>query len=123
LADFPRRGQIYWVNFDPAKGSEQQGRRPAVVVSNDVANQHGSVVVVAPITSKIKAKTKKYPVNVYLPPNDPLPQEGLVLGGQVRTITKERLESYRNDLSSSQLREVERALAAVFGLPKPPRLN
>jgi mRNA interferase MazF len=121
LTSFPRRGQIYWVDFSPTKGSEQSGRRPALIVSNDVANQHGSVVVVVPITSK--TKNKKYPQNVLLPPNDPLPQAGLVLCGQVRTVSKERLDGYRADLSPVQMRKAERALCAVFSLPKPPPLH
>jgi len=121
LADFPRRGQIYWVDFSPTRGSEQDGRRPAVIVSNDTTNQHGSVLVAAPITSK--TKNKKLAVNVYLPANDPLPKEGLVLCAQIRTIAKERLDGYRMDLSPTQLREVERALALLLSLPKPPLLN
>jgi mRNA interferase MazF len=121
LADFPRRGQIYWVDFSPSKGSEQDGRRPAVIVSNDTANQHGSVVVVAPVTSK--TKNSKYPQNVLLHANDPLPKSGLILCGQVRTIAKLRLESYRADLSAVQLRKVERALATVLALPKPDLLH
>lgn len=121
MADFPRRGQIYWVDFSPARGSEQDGRRPAVIVSNDVANQHGSVVTVVPITSA--PQKKKYPQNVPLPENQPLPQAGTVYCGQVRTIAKQRLETIRGELSKSQLREVERALCVVFSLPKPERLN
>jgi mRNA interferase MazF len=121
LADFPRRGQIYWVDFSPVKGSEQDGRRPAVVVSNNVANQHGSVVTVVPITSA--PQKKKYPQNVPLPENQPLPQAGTIYCGQVRTVSKQRLDGYRADLSASQLREVERALCVVLSLSKPPRLN
>lgn len=121
MADFPRRGQIYWVDLSPTKGSEQNGRRPAVIVSNDTTNQHGSVVVVVPLTSKVKHRNLA--VNVYLPANDPLPQEGLVLCNQVRTVAKERLDGYRMDLSVSQLREVERALALLLSLPKPELLN
>ncbi len=121
MAEFPRRGQIYWVDFSPTKGSEQSGRRPAAIVSNDVNNQHASVVVMVPITSKLKHKGLV--LNVHLPANDPLPEPGLVLCGQVRTISKDRLETYRADLSPSQLREVDRALALLLSLPKPERLN
>ena len=117
MTPFPRRGQIYWVDFSPTKGSEQAGRRPAVILSNDVANQHGSVVVVAPITSNTKGKV--YPQNVLLPANDPLPKAGLVLCGQIRTVSKERLDGHRAELSSAQLRKAERALCAVFGLLGP----
>lgn len=91
-------------------------------MSNDVANNRGSVVVVAPITSQ--TKNRRFPQNVYLGANDPLPMEGLVLCGQIRTVSKEiRLDGYRADLSVNQLREVERALAVILALPKPPLLN
>jgi len=121
LADFPRRGQIYWVDFSPTRGSEQDGRRPAVIVSNDVANLRGSVVVVAPTTTN--TGNARFPQNVLLPENDPLHRASLVLCGQIRTVTKERLDGHKADLSASQLREVERALAVVLSLPKPALLN
>ena len=44
------RGQIYWVEFDPVKGSEQGGLRPALVVQNDVGTRHSPTSVVAAIT-------------------------------------------------------------------------
>ena len=89
-----------------------------MIVSNDVTNQHGSVVVIVPLTSKTKHKQRS--INVHLPVNDPLPQEGLVLCNQIRTIAQMRLDGYRADLSPFQLREVERAITLVLGLPKPP---
>jgi mRNA interferase MazF len=45
-----RRGEIYWVEFDPVKGSEQGGLRPALIVQNDVGNRHSTTTVVAAIT-------------------------------------------------------------------------
>lgn len=45
-----RRGEIYWVEFDPVKGSEQGGLRPALVVQNDVGNRHSPTTVVVAIT-------------------------------------------------------------------------
>ncbi len=45
-----RRGEIYWVEFDPVKGSEQGGLRPALVVQNDLGNRHSPTTVVAAIT-------------------------------------------------------------------------
>jgi mRNA interferase MazF len=114
VAEFPRRGQIHWVDFNPTRGSEQAGRRPAVIVSNDVMNLHGSVVVVAPLTSRLPAK--QYPQNVHLPAGRPLEREGVINCGQVRTISKDRLDGYRADLEPEQVAQVERALAAVFVL-------
>ncbi len=49
----PRRGEIYWVALDPAVGTEIKKTRPAVVVSNDSCNTHGSRIVVLPVTSNV----------------------------------------------------------------------
>ena len=112
-----QRGQIYWVDFNPTIGSEQAGMRPAVVVSNDIANVNASVVIVVPCTRTIREK--RYPQNVFLPAGDPLPDAGEVLCGQVRTVAKERLREYRADVSAEQLTAIDRALAVALGLPKP----
>ena len=112
-----RRGQIYWVDFNPTVGSEQAGVRPAVVVSNDVANQRAATVTVVPCTTQLAPK--QYPQNVRLPPNRPLAEAGDVLCGQVRTVSKTRLKTYRADLSEDQLAAVDRALAVALGLSKP----
>ena len=45
------RGEVWWVQFDPSIGSEIRKRRPGIILSNSVANQHLSRVVVVPITS------------------------------------------------------------------------
>lgn len=115
MEGFPRRGQIYWVDFSPARGSEQDGRRPAVVVSNNITNQHSTIVTVVPLTSR--EQKKNYPQNVSLPAGMPLPKAGTVLCAQVRTISQERLEEHRADLSDEQMQKVDRALGKALGLP------
>jgi mRNA interferase MazF len=104
------------VDFNPARGSEQAGERPAVVVSNDIGNQHGSVVIVAAITRTIPKKP--YPQCVSLPgrPRGPLPHPGTILCSQLVTIDKTRLGDYRGPLSSAQLQQVDAALHASLGL-------
>lgn len=58
-----RRGDVYYFDFGEYKGSEQGGIRPAVILSNEMANSNGPVLIVAPITSKIK---KKIPTHLEL---------------------------------------------------------
>lgn len=48
-----KRGEVWWVNFEPALGSEIRKKRPAVIVSNDVANTMMSRVQVVPVTSML----------------------------------------------------------------------
>jgi mRNA-degrading endonuclease toxin of MazEF toxin-antitoxin module len=58
-----KRGEVWWVNFEPALGSEIRKKRPAVIVSNDVANTMMSRVQVVPVTSNID---KLYPSEAYV---------------------------------------------------------
>lgn len=50
----PRRGEIWLVDFYPARGREQTGRRPALIVQNDVGNQYASTTIVAAISTAVK---------------------------------------------------------------------
>ena len=59
-----KRGEVWWVAFDPAVGSEVRKRRPAVIVSNNAANRHLSRVVVVPLTSRTE---HVYPWPLYTP--------------------------------------------------------
>jgi mRNA interferase MazF len=58
-----KRGEVWWVNFEPALGSEIRKKRPAVIVSNDVANTMMSRVQVVPVTSNID---RLYPSEAYV---------------------------------------------------------
>jgi mRNA interferase MazF len=114
----PSCGEVYWIDFDPARGSEQAGRRPAVVVSRDEYNKMMPTVVVAAITSSPAAveKRKNSPVCVYLPAGSPTPQDSLVLAFQIMTASNDRLMDYIGKLSSVQLTKVKAALAVSFDL-------
>ena len=62
-----RRGEIYWVDFDPVKGSEQSGLRPALIVQQDLGNEYSPTTVVAAITRRVPPKP--YPFIVVLEPD------------------------------------------------------
>jgi mRNA interferase MazF len=113
---FPRRGEIYMVDFNPARGSEQAGIRPAIIVSNDVSNQHSPVVIVAAITTTIPGKD--YPQNVRLEAGA-LPRAGTIYCGQLYTIDKTRLQNHRGDIPSNLMPDLDRALTVSLGLPRP----
>ena len=76
----PARGDIVWLDFNPQRGREQAGRRPALVLSAKEYNEKVGLIVACPITSKIKG----YPFEVKLPPD--LPVSGVALSDQVRSI-------------------------------------
>ena len=52
-----RRGDIYLANLNPFKGSEQGGKRPVIVLQNNIGNRHSSTLIIAPITSRIEKNT------------------------------------------------------------------
>lgn len=108
----PRRGEVYFVNFDPVRGSEQAGTRPALIVSNNIANRHSSVVTVVAITSK-PAK-RSYPQDVYLPAG--LLTEGRILCGQVLTVSKERLQRFMGPVDDEIMDQVDNALRVHLDL-------
>jgi mRNA interferase MazF len=63
---FPRRGEIWLVNFNPAQGSEQEGIKPALIIQNDVGNEVSPVTIVAAISSVIRT----YRINVEIKPSE-----------------------------------------------------
>lgn len=108
----PRRGEIYWVDFNPSRGSEQAGRRPAVVISLDSFNSHMPVVVVAAISTKIKS----FSFTVDLPEGKPLEEHSQVLAFQVVTIDQSRLGGYLGSLDGEQAAGLKNALRTAWGL-------
>src|SRR5512137_1946206 len=80
-----RRGEIYWLEFSPVKGSEQGGLRPALVIQNDVGNRYSPTTVVAAITRTIPPEP--YPFLVVIEPEDSgLPERGAVNCAQIVTV-------------------------------------
>jgi mRNA interferase MazF len=80
-----RRGEIYWVEFDPVKGSEQGGLRPALVVQNDTGNRYSTTTVVAAITRTVPPQP--YPFVVIIEPQESgLPERSAVNCAQLATI-------------------------------------
>lgn len=80
------RGEIYWVDLDPSRGSEANKRRPCVIVSRDASNRSAPILTVVPVTSNV---SRIYPFDVYL--EDVLDRPSKAQANQVRTVSKERL--------------------------------
>ena len=84
----PDRGDIVWINFNPTRGSEQKGKRPAIVISPKSYNSVSGLVLLCPITSQ----TKGYPFEVNVKTKD---ISGVILTDQIRNIDwKERKIKY-----------------------------
>ena len=113
---FPHRGEIYLVEFDPARGHEIQKTRPAVVIQNDLGNRYSPVTIVAALTSKLSAKP--YPVEVIVSPTkgNGLSMRSAVELSQIRSVDRERLVRRLGTLDAPTLRKVDEALKISLGL-------
>lgn len=110
IGKFPKRGDIYWVSFDPSQGTEVQKTRPAVVISNDMFNKNLNRVIVAPITSNIKNIFDfDCPVTVQ-------GKKGKIMLDQLRTVDKSRLTSQIETMDEKTLGDLEEALKITFNL-------
>jgi mRNA interferase MazF len=117
-----RRGDIYWVDWSPARGSEQSGVRPALVIQNDVGNRASPTTIVAAMTTRID---RMYPFMVFLQPSDTgLENAGAVNLSQLVTIDQHRLSPPDGEgvptaighVSYPKMAEVDRALRVSLAL-------
>ena len=122
-----KRGEIYWVEFDPVKGSEQGGLRPALIVQNDIGNRHSPTTVVAAITRTIPPRP--YPFTVVIEPNESgLPEPSAINCSQLATIQQtgsaSRLRPSRGEseprpigqLDAEKMAQVDEALRRSLSL-------
>jgi len=97
----PQKGDFISVDFDPQSGHEQKGRRPAIVISNNLISEYTDMVIVCPITST----DREYPFHVTIKNNPDV--YGFVMVDQVKSIDyKTRKVKYIGRASSDILEEV-----------------
>ena len=106
-----KRGQVYYADLSPVKGSEQGGLRPVLIIQNDIGNAHSTTTIIAPITSATK---KKLPTHYEIGNHKGI--RGLVLCEQIRVIDKTRLRSYMCEFSAEQMDGVNKAIQFSLGL-------
>lgn len=99
------RGEIFYMTFKEQIGSEQQGGRPVIVVSNETCNKFSPTVTVIPLTTKDK---KPLPTHVELNVEG-LPVYGTILCEQVQSVSHYRLGSYVGEVDDRIMRKIEKS--------------
>lgn len=106
------RGEIFYMTFKEQIGSEQQGGRPVIVVSNETCNKFSPTVTVVPLTTKDK---KPLPTHVELNVEG-LPVYGTILCEQVQSVSHYRLGSYVGEVDDRIMRKIEKALCVQLDI-------
>ena len=111
-----RHGQIHWVDWEPARGTEQRVRRPGLVVQADPINAgrtYGNTIVVALTTTD-----HGVPTHVCLDPDpsDGLAQTSFAMCEHVMTIARDRLRAYVGTANDAAMARIDRALKRALAL-------
>jgi len=109
-----KRGQIWWATFNDAVGHEQRGRRPVLILQNNVGNDKSSTTIVAAITY---GRGKHQHTHVWMDAGEGgLEKESVVLLEQIRTIDKSRLTSLVGKLTLERMMRIDHHLKISLGL-------
>ena len=105
-----KRGEVWWINFDPSVGGEIHKQRPAVIVSNDAANHFLNRVQVVPLTSCVG---KLYPSETYVTFRR---KKAKAMADQLTSVSKKRLINPAGSLSSTELEGIGQAITIQLDL-------
>lgn len=109
-AIIPRRGEIWWINFDPPIGGEIKKIRPAVIASNDVANKTLNRIQVIPLTSVIK---NIYPAECLITVQG---KQSKAMADQLTTISKQRLSTKIETVTAQEMDKIEHVIRLQLGM-------
>lgn len=109
-----KQGEIWYIDLNPVKGSEQAGFRPVVIVSGNLLNTHLNIVICCPLTSKVK----HYKGNVVLTPNkeNGLKQASEILTFHIRSVSKERFKQRIGKIKGEEIQAVHTCLNDILSM-------
>jgi len=105
-----KRGEVWWINFEPSTGGEIRKQRPAIIVSNDAANHYLNRVQVVPITSNVD---KLYPSEASVTFSG---KKSKAMADQITTVSKKRLINSEGSISKSEMDGIIKAISIQLGL-------
>jgi mRNA interferase MazF len=107
-----KQGELWYANLSPAKGSEQDGFRPILIISGNLLNEHAPIVVCCPLTSKIK----NYKGNVVLEPNEEncLNVSSEIMTYHIKSISKERLKEKIGIVPMQVVEQIKKYLQEIL---------
>ena len=112
-----KRGEVWWVNFDPSVGGEIRKKRPAIIISNDAANKYLNRVQVVPLTTQVG---HVYPSEAVVMLND---RQNKAMADQLTTVSKLRLIIRIGRISNKEIGKIEQAIKVQLGLSEPTEID
>ena len=109
------RGEMYYADLSPVIGSEQGGKRPVLIIQNNIGNLYSPTVIVAAMTGKVRRKAKlptHYIVNGY----GGLGEESIIFLEHIRTIDNRRRKKNIGQIRPEDMERVNRCLKVSLGI-------
>ena len=106
------RGDIYWADLNPVRGSEQAGSRPVIILSQDAFNQLSGTVIAVAITSQ--PQRAGFPLTLELS-GTRLPKRSWVKISQIRTLSVKRLGKKIGSVTPEELDQIVEGLNEILG--------
>ena len=113
---YPRRGEIYLVNFDPTLCHEIQKTRPAVVIQNDISNQYSPITIVAAVSSHFGDPPHPREVPLPMDAKTGMRAPSAAILNQIRSIDRARLQKRVGVVDDATLRRIDGAIRISLGL-------
>ncbi len=105
------RGDIYWAALDPTIGNEQAGRRPVLIISNDIFNDRSGTVIAMALTSQ--PQKTGFPLTYELT-DASLPKKSWVKISQIRVLSVQRLKKKLGEAQPEELNDIIEGLNAII---------